>query len=87
MWNPLFIWCVILGEYFVSLIAQHRLASVPLLYKPLLQSETQHWHPRVRILAKNVLKLLESMDEHLFRKQEEGVGSEKEKEKETYRRR
>ena len=53
---------MILGEYFVSLIAQHRLASVPLLYKPLLQSETQHWHPRVRILAKNVLKLLDGME-------------------------
>jgi len=58
------------GEYFVSLIAQHRHTALPLLYTPLLQSETEHWHPQVRILASNVLKLFQSMDEHLFRKQE-----------------
>jgi serine/threonine-protein phosphatase 2A regulatory subunit B' len=59
------------GEYFVSLIAQHRHTALPLLYQPLVQSETKHWHPQVRVLASNVLKLFQSMDEHLFRQQEE----------------
>jgi len=55
------------GEYFVSLIAQHRMTALPTLYSALIQSEVEHWHPQVRVLASNVLKLFHSMDEALFR--------------------
>jgi hypothetical protein len=61
------------GEYFVSLIAQHRRDAMPSLYKPLVDSETNHWHPQVRVLASNVLQLFQSMDESLFRELETSV--------------
>ena len=58
------------GEYFVSLIAQQRNIVLPSLYRYLIRSENVHWHPQVRVLANNVLKLFKSMDDGLYKREE-----------------
>lgn len=53
------------SEYFVSLMAQNRQMVVPLVYPALYQNSKTHWHPLVKSLSANVLKLFLEIDPYL----------------------
>ena len=56
------------SEYFVSLVAQHRSAVLPLVYPALHENAKSHWHPLVKSLSSNVLRLFSEIDPYLLRK-------------------
>ena len=54
------------SEYFVSLVAQNRKKILPKIFPALQKNAKSHWHPLIKSLSINVIKLFNEIDPWLL---------------------
>ena len=69
------------SEYFVSLVAQNRKEILPKIFPALQKNAKSHWHPLIKSLSINVLKLFNEIDPWLVTRCNEVLKEEKSRQK------
>ena len=71
------------NEYFVSLVQDHTMLILPIMFPPLYRNSKSHWNKTIHGLIYNALKLFMEMDQNLFGECTSNYKSERLKEKQV----